>query len=193
MYYHGIVNGLVTDKVLKILENREISSMSRLGIRKRIGFNENDYISICANLGEDVYSKYSNNAFDKYIMNHFCFIIDEDIPAIKTEYIDSNGISAFDLYRLKSNNPDKRFSDIIDEYQVLGCIPIDKIVAIGIPYDLEVTDGFIKLSNFCFLNREEFCDFIKQVEEIANDLGLRIVNSSSSEFRSMFKNSKKIY
>lgn len=190
MYYHGVVNGLVTDKILKILDGREIASMSRLGASKRIGFNENDYISVCVNLGEDVYSKYPNNAFNKYIVDHFCFVIEEDIPAIKTEYIDTSGISAFDLNRLKSNNPNKRFSDIIDEYQVRDCIPIEKIIAIGIPYDIEETNGFIKLSNFCFLTRDEFLDFIKQVEGISNDLGLKIVNSSSNEFKSLFNNKR---
>lgn len=81
MYYHGIVNGLVTDKVVKIFERGEISSTARLGGSKKIGFNENDYISVCVNHGDEVYDKNPNNAFRKYILNHFCFVIDDSVEA----------------------------------------------------------------------------------------------------------------
>lgn len=189
MYYHGIVNGLVSDKVINILENGELSSATRMGESKRIGFNENDYISVCVNLGDDVYENYPNNAFNKYIVNHFCFVIDGSVDAIKTEFIpDAKEMSGFDLNNLRRFNPDKRFSDIVDEYQIRDYVPLDKVIAIGIPYGLEEVDGLIKLSNFCFLTRDEFETFIKQVEEMASDNGLEVVDSTSKEFSNMFEN-----
>lgn len=192
MYYHGVVNGLVNDKVVSILEKQEISSANRMETNKRIGFNENDYISICRNLGEDTYRQYPNNAFNKYILNHFCFIIEDSISAIPIEFIpDASEMSAFDLYNLKRSNPDNRFSDIVDEYQAKDYIPMNKIVAVGIPYNLPEKDGFIKLSNFCFLTREEFDNLISQVERMASDLGLRVVDSTSKDFSEMFNNKSK--
>lgn len=193
MYYHGVVNGLVNEKVIKILECGEISSSSRMGVSKRIGFNENDYISVCVNLGEDVYKEHPNNAFNKYIVNHFCFVIDDSVEAYKTEYIpDAEKMNILDLYRLRSCNPDKRFSDIIDEYQIKSCIPLDKVIAIGIPYSLEENDGYIKLSNFCFLTRDEFLELIRRVEEKAHDIGLKVVDSSSEDFCSMFDRNNRV-
>lgn len=191
-YYHGVVNGLVNDKVVKIFESGEIASAARLGGSKRIGFNENDFISVCVNLGDEVYDKHSNNAFRKYILNHFCFVIDENVVAEKTEYIpDAEKMSAFLLHNLKMSNPDKRFSDIIDEYQIRDYVPLEKVVAFGIPYNLEEKDGFIKLSNFCYLTREEFDSFVRMVEGMARDINLKVLDSSSDDFGEYFNNRSK--
>lgn len=191
MYYHGVVNGLVDKKILSILDKREISSTRRMGISKKIGFNEDDFISICSNMGDEVYSTGVNNAFNKYIVNHFCFVIDDSIKAEKPEYIpDASKMNALDLFNLKRNNPDKRFSDIIDEYQVRDCISFDDIVAIGIPYGLKPKDESIVLSNFCFLTVDEFMELVKRVEEVAIELGIPVVDSSSLDFKTMFENRK---
>lgn len=193
MYYHGVVNGLVDKKVLDILKKREISSAARMGVNKRIGFNGNDYVSICSNMGEEVYSTGVNNAFNKYIVNNFCFVIDDDIEVQKPEYIpDASKMGALELFNLRRNNPDKRFSDIIDEFQVRDCIPFDKVVAIGIPYNLKVQDGVIKLSNFCLLTVSEFLDLVGKVEKEGSELGIPVVDSSSKEFITMFEEEKKI-
>ncbi len=191
MYYHGVVNGLVDKKVLDILDKREICSAARLGLTKRIGFNENDYISICSNMGEEVYSTGVNSAFNKYIKNRFCFVIDDSIEVFKPVYIpDASSMGAIELFNLKRNNPDKRFSDIIDEYQAKDFIPFDKVVAIGIPYNLEVQNGEIRLSNFCTLTVDEFLSLIKKVEDCADRLGIKVVDSSSPEFDLMFEDKK---
>ncbi len=182
---------MVDKKVLDILEKREISSATRMGVRKSIGFNENDYVSICSNMGEEVYSTGVNNAFNKYIKNNFCFIIDEAIEARKTIYLpDVSKLGTLELFNLRRENPGKRFSDIIDEYHVRDCISLDKVIAIGIPYNLKPIDGYIKLSNFCFMTIDEFLAFIKKVEEYAENLGLKIVDSSVPEFELMFEDKK---
>lgn len=192
MYYHGIINGIVPDKVIRILESGEISSATRMGASKKIGFNENDYVSVCKNLGEEVYADYPKNAFKKYVVNHFCFIIEDSIDAEAVEFIpDAEKMSAFELHKLKLANPCKRFSDIVDEYQVRDYIPLDKVIGIGIPYSLDEVDGYIKLSNFSFLTREEFDSFIKKVERMAYDKGLKVFDSSIDSFGNCIdKNSK---
>lgn len=191
MYYHGIVNGLVDKKVLNILNSREIKSASRLGYSKKIGFNENDYISICSYLGEEVYAKYPNNAFHKYILNNFCFIIDSSITVEQPVFLENaKSMSVFELFNLKRNNPDKRFSDIIDELQVINYIPFEKVISIGIPYNLEPINGFIKLSDFCILTSEEFLNLIKTVEEYAQNLGIEVVDSTNPDLGLMFEGKK---
>ena len=193
MYYHGVVNGLVDKKVLDILKKREISSAARLGYTKRIGFNENDFISVCSNMGEEVYNTGVNNAFNKYIKNNFCFVIDDSIEVEKPEYIpNASKMGTLELFNLKRNNPNKRFSYIVDEYQVKDYISFDKVVAIGVPYGLKVQDGEIILSNFCYLKPEEFLELIGKVEKIAEELGIPVVDSSSKEFLTMFDGEKKI-
>ncbi len=193
MYYHGVVNGLVDKKVLDILKKREISSASRLGYTKRIGFNENDFISICSNMGEEVYGTGVNNAFNKYIKNNFCFVISDSIKAEKPVYVpNASKMGVLELFNLRQNNPDKRFSDIIDEYQVKDYISFENIVAIGIPYNLKIEDGYIRLSKFCSLTADEFLELINKVESVASDLGILVVDSSSKEFATMFDEEKKV-
>ena len=67
MYYHGVINGLVKEKILSILKDREINSARSRNINNKIGFNGIDYISICCYFGQDIYNKYHNNAFNKYV------------------------------------------------------------------------------------------------------------------------------
>ncbi len=195
MYYHGVINGLVDKKILSILNKKEVASATRMGLNKTNGFNEGDYISLCKNLGWHVYQKYpDNNAFNKYIFNNFCFIIDEDIEAKEAVFIpNAKNMKAMDLYFLKRNNPDKRFSDLVDEYQAYGYIPISKVVGVGIPYNKEVVDGFIILSKFCALTPSEFQELIRQVEKQANELGIKIVDSSDYEALTQFENNKQYH
>lgn len=191
MYYHGVINGLVDEKLLSILRKREISSASRLGLNKTNGFNEGNYISICKYLGEDVYRKYPNNAFNKYIVDNFCFVINDDIETQEVVFIpNAKDMSALDLFNLKRNNSDKRFSDLVDEYQALDYISLSHVVALGIPYDKEIKDGYIKLSSFCMLTESEFKELISQVEQLAKVLGIKIINSSDYDIITKFEHSK---
>ena len=183
MYFHGVINGLVTKKVLEIIRDREIKSATKRNDVNNTGFNENDYISVCEYLGEDVYDNYPNNAFHKYVLNNFCFVISSDIEVEMPVFIpDASTMNRFDLIKLRRENPDKRFSDIIDERQVKDSIPFDKVLAIGIPYGLEEVDGFIKLSSFTFLTKEEFQEFIETLERYASTLGIKVFNSSDPSF-----------
>lgn len=191
MYYHGIVNGLVDKKILNILRDKEIRSASRMGYSKKIGFNENDFISISAYLGEEVYEKHPNNAFHRYILNKFCFVLDDSLPVEQPVFLENaKTMNPIEFFNLKRTNPDKRFSDIIDEVQAKDFIPFDKVVAIGIPYNLQPVDGFIKLSDFCYLTNDEFLALINTVEEYASSLGITVVDSTNPDLGLMFENKK---
>ncbi len=189
MYYHGVVNGLVDEKLLDILKDREISSASKRMLVNRIGFNEGDYISLCKYMGEEVYKSHPNNAFNKYIIDNFCFIISDDIEVEKPVYIeDASTMNRFDLMKLRTDNPDKRFSDLIDEYQARYFIPFEKVIAIGIPYHRTPTiSNLIKLSNFTYFTPDEYSEFISKIESIAEDYGIPVVDSSNPEFMLEFE------
>lgn len=127
MYYHGVINGLVDEKILAIFNDREISSASKRNSTNSIGFNENDYISLCKYLGEEVYKEHTNNAFHRYILNNFCFIISDDIEAETPVFIENaSTMNRFELMNMRIKNPNKRFSDIIDERQARYFIPFEK-------------------------------------------------------------------
>ncbi len=79
IYYHGVVNGLVPKKFLQILKDQEIKSAAQQNYQNNKGFNESNYISVCEYLGEDIYQNYPNNAFQRYIFNHFCFVISSEV------------------------------------------------------------------------------------------------------------------
>lgn len=188
MYFHGVINGLVNKKVLEILRDQEIKSARKRNDVNNVGFNENDFISICEYLGEDIYADYPNNAFHKYILNNFCFIISNDIDCEMPIFIPNAAtMNRFELIKLRRENPKRRFSDIIDERQVRDSIPFDKVIGIGIPYGLEEENGFIKLSSFTFLTPDEFQEFIRTIENYAAMLGIKVVNSSDPTFSLTFK------
>ena len=188
MYFHGVINGLVNKKVLEILRDQEIKSARKRNDVNNVGFNENDFISICEYLGEDIYADYPNNAFHKYILNNFCFIISNDIDCEMPIFIPNAAtMNRFELIKLRRENPKRRFSDIIDERQVRDSIPFDKVIGIGIPYGLEEENDFIKLSSFTFLTPDEFQEFIWTIENYAAMLGIKVVNSSEPTFPLTFK------
>ncbi len=137
-FYHGIKdyydpNASVL-KMLEIIESGGIKSRRLQGKTSFYGFNGDDYISICERKNSDEYSKYSNNAFFNYILFRFCFIISRDIPAVPVRYIDCEKFVSFqEATEYMSHYPDVRFSDMFDEWQVKGEIPLSDIIGIGLP------------------------------------------------------------
>lgn len=194
MYYHGVINGLVDKKILSILQDREIRSASKRNSVNSVGFNENDFISLCEYMGEEVYKNYPNNAFSKYIVGNFCFVIADDIDVQKPEFIENaSTMDRFALMKLRIEHPEKRFSDIIDERQAHESVPFDKIVAIGIPYKkMPTVSNLIKLSAFTYFTPSEYVEFIGEVERQAASLGIPVVDSSSPEFALTFEENKNV-
>ena len=190
MFFHGVINGLVDQKILQILKDGKIKSAAKRNNINNRGFNEMDYISVCEYLGEDIYKDNPNNAFHKYILDNFCFII-SDIDVEMPIFIkDGATMNRFELIKLKNNNPDKRYSDIIDERQVKDEISLSKVIAIGIPYHPTMVDGYIKLSSFTFMTPKEYQEFVHKIESYAQGLGITIVDSSNPHFVETISNKK---
>ena len=92
-YYHGIkpyVEHIESIKwLIKIIESDGIKSRRLTNqIPLYTGFNGADYISVCSKEEFNEYMKYPNNCFFKYIHSNYCFIISDEINAIKTNYFD---------------------------------------------------------------------------------------------------------
>lgn len=192
MYYHGVINGLVDQKIVGMLTEGEIKSASKRNDGYNNGFNDMDYISVCEYLGEDVYESHPNNAFHTYVANHFCFIMSDDIEAQEPSLLSREETSdRFGLMRRRLQHPEERFSDLIDERQIRDTVPVDKVIAIGIPYNLEAKDGFVKLSSFSYLTMEEFANLVHFVEELASSLGIDVVDSSDPGFPRVLQNRRR--
>ncbi len=91
-------------------------------------------------------------------------------------------MNRFELIKMRRENQDKCFSDLIDERQVRDSIPLNQVIAIGIPYQLKSVDCFYKLSSFTYLSLSEYQEFLKQIETYAKEIGSDIVDSSNPTF-----------
>lgn len=180
-YYHGIKHGLVLDKALEIFQSGGIRCISHA---RKIGFNGTEFVSVCKKEPEEEYEKHSNNGFYNYVQNRICFIISNQIEAIKPEIIE-NALqwNRFELIGYMNSKPESRFSDMFDEWQVRGGIPFSYIIGIGIPYR-ELPTILTKT------NKENGIAVLNEVLACAEALGLDIVDSSDSEFVRKYEESK---
>ncbi len=179
-YYHGVKRGLVLDKTLEIFQKGGIKCMP--GARK-IGFNGLDYISICKKEAEEEYNKHSNNAFYNYVQNSICFIISDEIDAIKPEIIENaDKWNRFELVGYMNSKPGVRFSDMFDEWQVYRIVPLSSIVGLGIP--LKELGTILKLTSGNGKKR------IEELIACALELGMDIVDSSDSNFVEKYESMK---
>lgn len=141
-YYHG------TDKLsfYKILETGEIKCRrlieeENITINRTVenifgaGANGYEYISVC---NKNNYFD-ENDAFNVFVVDSYCFIISDEVDAVKTINITEDG--NHDKYRkeyrkflLDNSNSNLRFSIMPDEYHVKTSIPLDKIIGIGFPF-----------------------------------------------------------
>lgn len=141
-YYHG------TDQnsFFKILETGEIKCRrlieeENINITRTIdktigpGSNGYEYISLCNK--NDFYD--SEDAYNTFIKNSYCFIISDEIEAIKTINMNDRTIMSkygdeFHYFVNHNSDSEIRFSIMRDEYQVKTKIPLSKIVGFGFPF-----------------------------------------------------------
>lgn len=138
VFYHGIkefydpYTSIL--KLLEIIESGGLKSRRLQNKTSSLGFNGNDYISVCERKNDEEYSKYSNNAFYNYIVFRFCFIISHSIEALPIQYIDCQKFDSFaEANEYVRSFPTIRFSDMFDEWQVKDEISLSDIVGIGLP------------------------------------------------------------
>lgn len=173
IFYHGIfpnIPCISITKMIEIIQSGAIKSRRLQGVTSKFGYNGDDYISICSKEDEKEYFKYPINAYDTYILNGFCFIISDDIPAIKVRYTEVYNDFDFEtIIELMSEKPEQRYSDMFDEWQVKDEISLNQIIGIGIPYDeVSKLNGEFKIELDILIN-------------IATSMGWDIVNTSDAK------------
>lgn len=114
-------------KMLNIIKTGYITSKRKQGILDNdYGFNGLDYISVAAwddsiNINDKNF--FLDSSFGGFIFGLPCFILSNDIPAIKCGSIPADG----------SNALVDRVSQYVDEWHVKDEISIEKVVGIALP------------------------------------------------------------
>lgn len=179
-FYHGIQGQYFGMKgALTILQTGGIKCKRLLDPNRFIvlGYNGNDYVSVCKKEEEYKYYERNINAFYSFVQNSFCFVISNDIEAVKTE------LPSVPL--TEETKKFTRFSDMFDEWQVKDQIPLSSIIGIGIP---------ISEIKVLFKIRPELekLEEIKQILILAEQLELDIVDSSEFGFVEKYEERKDI-
>lgn len=182
-YYHG-TNGLMA--MLDIITSGAIKSQRRLGYNVGWGYNELDFISVCKKESSIIYEVEESTAFNKYVQNKFCFIISDEIDAIKTEYVNPAEVGIHNCKELSefiNLDVDTRYSDMYDEYQVRDTIPLKYIKGIGVP--VEDVKRRVEISS-----NEYLLEKFRLLFNCIKSLGLDIVDTNSPNFVENYESSK---
>lgn len=131
-FYHGLGEAFQyknsLDRAFDIFKNGGIQSQ----IQSDTDMN---YISIYKKLPSEEYDRAFRykHAFSSVVENCFCFIISDEIDAIRPIRIPTCSYSGMEMKRLKEIHKNRRFTEMCDEWQVRDRIPLSSIVGIGIP------------------------------------------------------------
>lgn len=176
-YYHGTS----LDHLISILESREIKCRRLLNEESlkyknrkytNPGYNGLDYVSICKPNND---SSDSYTAFNIFIVNHFCLIINEEVKAVKTVTCDS-----FMVQALSDRYNNFRYSDLIDEWQVKTRITLDNVVGIAIPFQ--------RIDHNLYDLRK-----IKYLLQLAKAYDLPVIDSSFNMFDSTYSSNSLVH
>ena len=138
-YYHGVSQSMpfTFSKIEKILNDGAILSRSKQEknylYNWYIGYNGNDYISVCEHR-----DNFDGNSYNNFIRNNVSFELDlsnldicetimTSIPYNKLNYSNTTGLN--------------RFSDMDDEIQVKDEIQLSKVLAITFPTNMIIESG----------------------------------------------------
>ena len=187
-YYHGIIpkkeplERLCT--MIEIIRSGGLKSKRKLNISNLyVGYNGSDYISLCRKENNYMYNRINDNinAYEDYIYSNFCFIISDEIDAIKTNDFDSQGKYVSYMDFLSVANGDIRYSDMFDEWQVKDEIKLDKIIGIGLPFSL------VHSYKYC---DKEFEQYLHELYAWVRYLNLDIVNTDDFNFVECYEKEK---
>ncbi len=141
-FYHGTdINSFmkILDtgeiKCRKLIDREGIKIHRTLEVTLGVGYNGTEYISLCR-LNQDSYQ--GDSAYQIFVRNSYCFIISDDIPAIKPLDISSQEIrkqysEELLLFVKNRDKSEVRFTNMKDEWQIKMRIPLQYIVGIAIP------------------------------------------------------------
>lgn len=163
--YHGVRFDNKLCKLENIFKTRKIVCGNNSPYYSNYGDNCNDgeYVSLVE------YSKNAKSTFDTFIIRTVSLIISPGVNAIKTEYLPFN---EWDLISDKTSLLKHRYSYAKGEYQVKDFIPIEDVMAIGIPKALMVYEGGGRYADY----------LLERVQELflEYDISLPIVDTSNS-------------
>lgn len=171
-FYHGT---RTIDTILQVFNCQEIQSQRLQGFEKSYGYNGLDYISLCKKEDNKEYVTRRKNSFNGYIKGNFCFIISDEIDALKTEYKNCDNMTYEELQIFLSEHSDTRYSDMFDEWQVRDSISLKYIVGIGLTID-KILERIEDDKNKCF-----FYD-VKSLLGIIKELKLDIIDTCEEDF-----------
>ena len=187
-FYHGLKDGMYfepikcIEKIIIILNSGGIKSKKLLGVNSNTGYNGLEYISLCRKENIEEYTKYPVSSFFTFIFNNFCFIISDEVDAIKTEYIDKTMFSnLYEMLKFLKENENQRYSDMFDEWQVKDFIPLKYIVGIGMPLK---TIEQLKVENV------EASIVIDKLYALIDTLNLDVVDTYSFNFVEQYETNK---
>ncbi len=184
-FYHGVMSFFPCQSMLHILQSGGLKSKRLQGNFDLIGYNGLDSISLCRTLTKEEYDYYEGlgykSAYEIFIVSHFCFIIREDIEAIRTDVVAPHTFSSsWELGEYLKDHPTEHISDLVDEWQALNFIPNSQLIGIGIPLSI-----IQKGARF-----NAYREGLKELYEVATSLGLDIVDTTSPNFISSYEKRK---
>lgn len=173
-FYHGVLFSHDAFQIsYAILKSKRIKTKRELRFSANYGYNGMDYISVCRK--ESHPKEGQELAFDRYIYNHFCFILRDDLPAIKPIYIGDWSAEEYQAFILENEGEDLRMTDMIDEWQVKGGIPSSYIIGMGIPVAW-IEKNAMDFLPIITLRR------LKKIIRLAEAFGIDIIDSSEEDF-----------
>ena len=172
----------------KVLDSKKICTPRELGLKLEGGvalFNGRDHISVCKKFSaKEYYIRGLYNmpkAFPWYIIEGFGLILSDDIEAEKTEfYVKKN--NKYDIGAIRkfvSEHPEKRWSDMFDEYQVEGSIGIDKFKAVFLPINYLKQ---VKIANY----QKYLLNIIDKIDKY----NLDVIDSCNKKFSELYESDK---
>ncbi len=177
-FYHGVSS---ISSTLKILQSGSIQCRRLLG-EKANGYNGLDYVSVCKKYADEDYQNTDlDNGFYNSVQNYCCFILSEEIPAMKT--LPTKHIGDYPMDTILFDKQ-KRVSDMFDEWQVYQEIPLSMIVGVGIPSNY--VDAISKKRSFT----GKFIMELKEIVAVVTALGLDIVDTNGIDFVEEYEKKK---
>lgn len=178
VFYHGIKSYYDPNEsisiMLQIISSGGIKCRRLQGVTSKLGFNGDDYISVCEEKSNYEYRKYPNNAFFRYIYYGFCFILSDNMPVIPVHYINGDDFDSYtEIIEYMNHYPGVRFSDLFDEWQVKNEIPLSYIVGIGL--------STCQILEYINSNKEKemFKNNLNKLYTLAESLDWTIVNTDT--------------
>lgn len=142
-YYHGITDNQLAC-LESILKSKAILSRSKMNEEMNlisrhdyIGYNGNDYVSIC----KKFYNNETSDCYEEYIRTNISLIMSDLPNVINTELINLNyNNENYQDYYNRFHNLEVRYSDLTGELQVYKEIPLEYVVAISYPLTMLIND-----------------------------------------------------